>query len=73
MFGDQALSRALMDRVGIRLGNLCSRRDPRHPPLRPGWQELLLLDRTAISDSEMLREQAEAPYRQTLVPDNKPY
>ncbi len=71
VFGDQALSRALMDRVGIRLGNLPPAAIPDTLPSDPGKNPYF--DRTAISDSEMLREQAEAPYRQTLVPDNKPY
>ncbi len=71
LFGDQALSRALMDRVGIRLGNLPPQAIPETPPTQPASNPYF--SRTAISDEEMLKDQAEAPYRSTLVPDNKPY
>lgn len=71
LFGDQALSRALMDRVGIRLGNLPPAPVPDAPPSQPASNPYF--SRTAISDAEMLKDQAEAPYRSTAVPDNKPY
>ena len=71
LFGDQALSRALMDRVGIRLGNLPPAPVPETPPSQPASNPYF--SRTAISDAEMLKDQAEAPYRSTAVPDNKPY
>jgi hypothetical protein len=69
-FGDPALSRALMDRVGIRLGTLPPAPIPATPPSEPGHNPYF--SRSAVPDSEMLRDFAEAPYRPTLVPDNKP-
>ena len=71
LFGDQALSRALMDRVGIRLGTLPPAAVPAEPPSDPSPNPYF--SRSAISDAEMLRDQAEAPYRATAVPDNRPY
>ncbi len=70
MFGDQALSRALMDRVGVRLGTLPPAPVPATPPSEPGHNPYL--SRAAIPDSEMLQEISEAPYRPTLVPNNRP-
>ena len=70
MFGDQALSRALMDRVGVRLGTLPPAAIPNTPPSEPGHNPYF--SRTAVPDSEMLQEISEAPYRPTLVPNNRP-
>jgi len=71
LFGDQALSRALMDRVGMRLGDRPPAPVPDTPPSEPASNPYF--SRSAISDAEMLKDQAEAPYRSTAVPDNKPY
>jgi hypothetical protein len=71
VFGDKALSRALMDRVGIRLGNLPPAAIPENPPSEPG--KFPYLDRKAVSDVEMLSDQAEALDHQSPVYEVKPY
>jgi len=65
-FGDEPLSRALLDRIGVRLGTLPPAAIPVDPPSSPASNPFF--SRDAIPDSEMLREQAEAPYRDTPVP-----
>jgi hypothetical protein len=65
-FGDEPLSRALMDRVGIRLGTLPPAAIPVDPPSSP--EPNPYLSRDAIPDSTMLREQADAVYQDSLVP-----
>jgi len=66
-FGDEPLSKALMDRIGIRLGTLPPAAIPVDPPSSPGSNPFF--SRTAVSDATMLHDQMEAPYRDTLVPD----
>ena len=61
LFGDEPLSRALMDRVGIRLGSLPPSAIPAEPPSEPDKNPYF--SRDAVPDSEMLKDQAEAPYR----------
>ena len=68
LFGDEPLSRALMDRVGVRLGALPPSAIPVEPPSNPASNPYF--SRGAVSDAEMFREQAEAPYRSTAVPAN---
>jgi hypothetical protein len=65
-FGDEPLSRALMDRIGIRLGTLPPEAIPADPPSSPGANPFF--SRDAIPDSEMLRDQADAIYRDSPVP-----
>jgi hypothetical protein len=71
VFGDEALSRALIDRVAIRLGALPPAAIPAKFPSSPSSNPYFT--RTGIPDTEALREIAEAPYRSTAVPDNRPY
>ena len=61
MFGDQALSRAIMDRIGIRLGSLPPAAIPEEPPSTPASNPYF--SRSAISDEEMLKERADHPDR----------
>lgn len=65
-FGDEPLSRALMDRVGIRLGTLPAEAVPVEPPSSPEANPYF--SREAIPDTEMLRGQADALYKDTPVP-----
>lgn len=66
LFGDEPFSRALMDRVGTRLGTLPPSAIPVDPPSEPAANPYF--SRDAVADSEMFKEQAEAPYRGTVVP-----
>ncbi|WP_422926846.1 DUF3568 family protein [Singulisphaera sp. PoT] len=65
-FGDEPLSRALLDRIGVRLGTLPPAAIPIDPPSSP--ESNPYFSRDAIPDSEMLRDQAEEPYRDSPVP-----
>jgi len=60
-FGDEPLSRALMDRVGVRLGTLPPTAIPTEPPSTPGTNPYF--SRSAVPDSVMLKDQAEARLR----------
>lgn len=59
-FGDEPLSRALMDRVGIRLGALPPEAIPDKVPSSPSSNPFF--SRDAVPDEIMLRDQAEARY-----------
>ena len=61
LFGDQALSRAIMDRIGIRLGSLPPAAIPDEPPSTPASNPYF--SRSAISDAEMLKDRMESPDR----------
>ena len=65
LFGDEALSRALMDRVAIRLGALPPAAIPVEPPSTPGGNPYF--SRAAVPDAQMLQGVAEAPYRDSPV------
>jgi hypothetical protein len=67
LFGDEILARAVMDRVGIRLGSLPPSAVPAEPPSSP--EKNPYFSRSAVPDSVMLKGQAEAPYRDTPVPN----
>jgi hypothetical protein len=66
LFGDEPLSRALMDRVAIRLGALPPSAIPVEPPSSPGANPFF--SRSAVSDAVMLKDQADAPYRPSGIP-----
>jgi hypothetical protein len=66
LFGDEPLSRALMDRVGIRLGSLPPAAIPVDPPSSPGSHPYL--SRVGKPDPTFLKDQTEAPFRGTAVP-----
>ncbi len=65
-FGDEPLSRALMDRIGIRLGELPPSAIPIDPPSEPASNPYF--SRDAVPDSVMLRDQADAIYKDSTVP-----
>jgi hypothetical protein len=65
-FGDEPLSRALMDRIAIRLGELPPKAIPVDPPSEPASNPYF--SRDAVPDSVMLRDQADAIYRDSPVP-----
>jgi hypothetical protein len=65
-FGDEPLSKALLERTGVRLGTLPPAAIPDNPPSSPGSNPIF--SRDAIPDSVMLRDIAEAPYRDRLIP-----
>ena len=60
-FGDDPLSRTLLERVGIRLGTAPPSAIPEDPPSAPASNPIF--SREAIPDSIMLRDFADAPYR----------
>jgi hypothetical protein len=65
-FGDEPLSRALLERTGIRLGTLPPAAIPENAPSRPASNPYF--SRDAVPDSVMLRDIAEAPFRDHVVP-----
>jgi hypothetical protein len=65
-FGDQPLSRSLLERVGIRLGTLPPAAIPDQPPSAPASNPIF--SRDAVPDSQILRDFAEAPYRDRVDP-----
>jgi hypothetical protein len=60
-FGDDPLSRTLLERVGVRLGTAPPAAIPENPPSAPASNPIF--SRDAIPDSVMLRDFAEAPFR----------
>ncbi|WP_337177737.1 DUF3568 family protein [Paludisphaera sp.] len=65
-FGDQALSRALLDRVAVRLGELPPEPIPDELPSTPGRNPFF--SRDAVPDEVMLRDQADATYNDRVIP-----
>jgi hypothetical protein len=65
-FGDPPLSRTFLERVGVRLGTLPPAAIPEQPPSAPSSNPLF--SRDAVPDSEILRDFAEAPYRERVDP-----
>jgi hypothetical protein len=67
-FGDEPFSRALFQRIGIRLGHLPPAAIPAEPPSAPAPNPFF--SRQAVPDALMLREQSESHllYRDTAVP-----
>ena len=66
LFGDEPLSRALMDRVGVRLGERAPAAVPADIPSEPAGNPYF--SRTAVPDAVLLKDQADAPYRGSSVP-----
>ncbi len=60
-FGDDPLSRTLLERVGVRVGTAPPAAIPVDPPSAPASNPIF--SRKAVPDSLMLRDFAEAPYR----------
>jgi Protein of unknown function (DUF3568) len=65
-FGDEPFSKAVMERIGVRLGSLPPAAIPEVPPSAPASNPFF--SRSAVSDAAMLRDEAEAPFRDTVVP-----
>ena len=65
-FGDEPLSRALMDRLAIRLGALPPSAVEVKPPAAPASNPLF--SRDAVPDSTMLRDQIDAGFHDSPVP-----
>ena len=65
-FGDEPFSKALLERIGIRLGTLPPAAIPIEPPSSPGANPFF--SRDAIPDAAMLRDEAEAPFRDSPIP-----
>ncbi len=65
-FGDEPLARTLLDRVGVRLGSRPPEAIPATTPSTPSRNPYF--SRDAIPDSVMLRDFAEAPYRDRVIP-----
>jgi hypothetical protein len=65
-FGDEPFSKALMERIGVRLGSLPPTAIPDEPPSSPAANPFF--SRSAVPDAAMLRDQVEAPYRDSPVP-----
>jgi len=65
-FGDELLSKALLERIGVRLGTLPPAPIPEKPPSNPQSNPLSKL--IAPPDEMMIRDVAEAPYRDRVIP-----
>jgi hypothetical protein len=65
-FGDTLLSKALAERVGIRAGLFPPKPIPEQPPSSPDPNPIF--SRSAVSDDDMFRDLAEAPYRDRVIP-----
>lgn len=65
-FGDEALSKALLERVGVRAGTRDPEAIPDEPPSTPSGNPYF--SRSAIPDEVMLRDLADAPYHDRVIP-----
>lgn len=65
-FGDEPLSKALLDRVGVRVGLLPPEAIPEEPPSAPSGNPYF--SRSAIPDEVMLRDLADSPYNDRVIP-----
>jgi Protein of unknown function (DUF3568) len=65
-FGDEPLSKALLERTGIRLGTLPPAAIPEKPPSQPASNPFF--SRSAVPDADYLRDFADAPYRDRPIP-----
>lgn len=66
LLGDEALSRALMDRIGIRLGTVPANSLPSIET--PAAENPSVLSRDAVKDEVMLRDRIDAGYRDQANP-----
>lgn len=66
LFGDEPLSRALVDRVGIRLGTLPPTAIPVDPPSSPDGNPYFARD--AVPNDVMLKDQADAHFKGSDAP-----
>lgn len=65
-FGDEPLSKALLERVGVRVGALPPEAIPDEPPSAPSGNPYF--SRSAIPDEVMLRDLADSPYNDRVIP-----
>ncbi len=65
-FGDQPLAKAILERVDIRLGNRSPEAIPVTVPSAPSRNPYFARD--AIPDAVMLRDFADAPYNDRVIP-----
>ncbi len=65
-FGDPALSRAILDRVAVRLGEAPPEPIGDEPPTPPAGNPFF--SRDAVPDSVMLRDQVDATYNDRVIP-----
>jgi hypothetical protein len=65
-FGDEAFSRAVLDRIGVRAGTLSPTAIPIDPPSTPASNPFF--SREAVPDSVMLQGQGFAGYNDSPVP-----
>lgn len=65
-FGDEPLSRALLQRTAVRLGSHPPEAIPETAPSAPARNPFF--SRSAVSDAEIYRDLAESPYRDRVIP-----
>jgi hypothetical protein len=65
-FGDEPLTRTLLERIGIRLGTLPPAPIPDNPPSAPGSNPFIA--REKYPDHETLEHMADTPYRDRAIP-----
>jgi hypothetical protein len=65
-FGDEPLSKALLERTGVRLGTRPPAAIPSEVPSAPSANPIF--SRSAVPDEEMFRDVVEAPYRDRVIP-----
>lgn len=65
-FGDEPLSRALLERTAVRLGSRPPEAIPETAPSAPARNPFF--SRSAVSDAEIYRDLAESPYRDRVIP-----
>ncbi|WZP00426.1 DUF3568 family protein [Isosphaeraceae bacterium EP7] len=65
-YGDPPLSRALLDRIGVRLGTKPPQPIPDQVESEPAGNPFV--NRAAVPDAVMLRDQSQATYRDAIVP-----
>jgi hypothetical protein len=68
LFGDEPLSKALLERVGIRLGELPPAPIPAEIPSAPAPNPFLDFFHSAGPDPEMLKDMADSRFRDSVVP-----
>jgi hypothetical protein len=65
-FGDEPLSRALLERAGVRLGSRDPEAIPAAAPSAPSHNPFF--SRSAVPDAVMLRDLAESLQRDRVIP-----
>ncbi len=71
-FGDEPLTRALLDRLGTRQGSLGPALDPAEAPAEAERPDNPFLSRRAVSDSTMLRDRLDSGLIPSLTPSINP-